>query len=106
MGGSASITTNGDHLVGAARSNGSCAMPTRRSFVIDRMAGRVAAYPDTDGEAAWLDDTWGLTCRAGGSDLLLPAMEVLLLALRRFQAKQMLPMSHASVFCGRQRMVV
>ena len=72
MGVSASIATKGDHLVGAARSNGSCAMPIRRSFVIDRMAGRVVA--DRDREAARLDDAGGVVCRTGGSDLLLPAI--------------------------------
>lgn len=58
IGGSASMTTSGDHLVGAARSKGSCAMPTRRSFATDRMAGRLVAYPGRD---RVLDDA-GVTC--------------------------------------------
>lgn len=79
MGASASITMDGDHGVGAARSNGSCAMPARRSFATDRTAGRFVAYPDKDGGAAQLDDTRRVTCPAGAGDplLLLRAMVML-----------------------------
>lgn len=89
MGASASITRNGDHRVGAARSNGSWAMPTRRSFATDRTAGRLVAYPDNDREAAQLDVAGRVTCSAGGSGLLLPAM-VSLQYRTRLEGKQMM----------------